>query len=149
MKQPWTDEERARIRSLNEAFYRTFITKAAEGRSMEKDAMHAVAQGRVWTGAQALEHGLVDELGGLSEAVSAAATMAGLADTSFARFPERKDFFEQLMDELSNPGGGDVSVSIPGIPVGAQSGLRALYTLDRVLDGGGVAAMLPGELTVN
>ena len=142
-------EDRALFRSFLAQFYDTFITKAAEGRSMEKDVMHAVAQGRVWTGSQALDHGLIDELGGLAEAVEAAGTLAGLSDTSFARFPERKDFFEQLMEELGNPGGGDVVVSIPGVPMSAQSGLRALYTLDKVLSAGGVAAMLPGDMTVN
>ena len=142
-------EDRALFRSFLSEFYQTFITKAAEGRSMDVDAIHAVAQGRVWTGTQALDHGLVDELGGLSDAVTAAATMAGLPDASFARFPERKDFFEQLMEELSNPGGGDAATAILGLPKPAQSGIRALYTLDRVLAGGGVAAMLPGELTVD
>ena len=73
--------------------------------------------------------------------------MAGLPDASFARFLERKDFFEQLMEELSNPGGGDAATAILGLPKPAQSGIRAL--LDRVLAGGGVAAMLPGELTVD
>ena len=141
------EDDRALFRSFLSQFYQTFITKAAEGRSMDVEAMHAVAQGRVWTGTQALEHGLIDELGGLSDAVAAAGTMAGLTDTSFARFPERKDFFEQLMEELGNPG-GDATLAIPGIPLPAQSGLKALYTLDRVLSSGGVAAMLPGELTV-
>ena len=53
------------------------------------------------------------------------------------------------MEELGNPSGGDVAVSIPGVPMSAQSGLRALYTLDKVLSAGGVAAMLPGDMTVN
>ena len=53
------------------------------------------------------------------------------------------------MEELGNPGGGDAALSLPGIPLPAQTGLRALYRLDRILQSGGVAAMLPGELTVD
>src|SRR6185295_17037229 len=51
--QPWSDEERARIRELMESFYRDFVTKVAQGRHKSFDDIHAIAQGRVWTGAEA------------------------------------------------------------------------------------------------
>jgi protease-4 len=75
---PWTEEERARIRDLNEAFYRTFVSKAAEGRQRTPEEIDAVAQGRVWTGEQALENDLVDGLGGLNAALDMARERAGI-----------------------------------------------------------------------
>ncbi len=142
-------QDRELFRSFLAQFYQTFITKAAAGRSMDIESMHEVAQGRVWTGTQALERGLVDELGGLSEAVAAAAELAGISDQSYERFPERKDFFEQLMEELGNPGESDAMVPLAGLPAPATTALSTLYTLDRILADGGIAAILPGAITVH
>ncbi len=65
--------------SINDT-YDDFISRVAELRQMEKDAVDAVAQGQVWTGTDALAHGLIDELGNLDDAVAAAAELAGLDD---------------------------------------------------------------------
>jgi protease-4 len=59
-------------------FYEIFLARVAEGRGFSRDEAHAVAQGRVWTGQQALERGLVDELGGLDTALAKAAELAEL-----------------------------------------------------------------------
>jgi protease-4 len=77
---PWNDAERASVRSLMEGVYTTFKARVAEGRKLAPDAVEKIAQGRVWTGAQALENGLCDELGGLSEAMAYARKQAGLPD---------------------------------------------------------------------
>lgn len=55
-----------------------FVGDVAEGRGMDKNAVHEIAKGRVWTGNQALERGLIDELGGLQDAIEATKTIAGL-----------------------------------------------------------------------
>ena len=60
--------------------YDKFIALVSEGRGMTREAVDAIAQGRVWTGAQGLEHGLVDAIGGIDEALASAATLAGLDD---------------------------------------------------------------------
>lgn len=65
--------------------YDDFISRVATYRGLEKDAVDAVAQGRVWTGADALEHGLIDEFGGLEEAISYAAEIGGLAEDEYGR----------------------------------------------------------------
>jgi protease-4 len=65
---PWTPEERAAVERQIEATYRSFLEKVAEGRKLTPARVELVAGGRVWTGAQALEQGLVDRLGGLAEA---------------------------------------------------------------------------------
>ena len=66
-----TPGERELIEAGVAASYQRFLDVVAEGRGMETDAVHAVAQGRVWSGAQAIERGLVDELGGFAEAIEA------------------------------------------------------------------------------
>ncbi|HWF71571.1 MAG TPA: S49 family peptidase, partial [Mycobacterium sp.] len=61
------------------------VERVAEGRNLSVDAVDAVARGRVWTGADALEHGLVDELGGLRAAVRKAKALAGLDEDAKVR----------------------------------------------------------------
>ncbi|MFI5509303.1 signal peptide peptidase SppA [Mycobacterium sp. NPDC051804] len=75
---PFTDAQHAHIEATTNLFYNDFIEQVAEGRGMTVEAVDAVARGRVWTGADALEHGLVDELGGLRTAINRAKVLAGL-----------------------------------------------------------------------
>ena len=72
------DDELAVLEGWLDDVYADFTAKAAEDRGMEVEALRAVARGRVWTGADALERGLVDELGGLARAVGVATRLAGL-----------------------------------------------------------------------
>jgi protease-4 len=73
-----TEEERSRLRKQVEQLYSDFVDKVSAGRGLERARVEAVAEGRVWTGAQAQEHGLVDELGGLDHAVRRARELANL-----------------------------------------------------------------------
>lgn len=75
---PYTDSERARLEALLDAIYQEFKDRVGEGRSMDPDAVEEVAKGRVWTGAQAMERGLVDELGGMHRAIDLARELAGI-----------------------------------------------------------------------
>jgi protease IV len=75
---PFTPEQHAQVEAEADLFYVDFVQRVAEGRNMSTQAVEAVAQGRVWTGADALERGLVDELGGLRTAVRRAKVLAGL-----------------------------------------------------------------------
>ncbi len=75
----YSDDELARLDAMLDRIYAQFVTKVAEGRSMSYDAVHDVARGRIWSGADALERGLVDRLGGLRDAASVARERAGLA----------------------------------------------------------------------
>jgi protease-4 len=76
----FSDSERERLEAFLDAAYDDFTTKVAEGRGMTREAVHEVARGRVWTGADARTNGLVDELGGLREALRIARERAGLGD---------------------------------------------------------------------
>jgi protease-4 len=82
---PLGDEERERLQTEAEFFYSDFIDKVASGRQLSKEAVAAVAEGRVWTGRQAMQHGLVDQLGGIERALDEAKLLAGLAATELVR----------------------------------------------------------------
>jgi protease-4 len=73
--QAWTESEREAVYAMMEQTYEAFLAHVAQGRGMQRDAVHELAQGRVWTGAAAKERGLVDELGGLEQAIAAAAEL--------------------------------------------------------------------------
>ena len=97
----FSEAERAKMQAYVDAVYEDFLGKVAEGRQTTRDEMHAVAQGRVWTGRQAAERGLVDELGGLSRAIALAKERAGIDaddDVRLVVYPRPKSFFE-LLDE--------------------------------------------------
>jgi protease IV len=76
------DAERERLSVAMDAVYDDFVAKVAEGRHRSVDEIHAIARGRVWTGTDALANGLVDELGGLRDALRIARQRAGLPDTA-------------------------------------------------------------------
>jgi protease-4 len=74
----WTEVERAHVEDGVEFYYQQFLRVVSKGRDMPVERVHAVAQGRIWSGAQARTHGLVDELGGFIEAIRRAKQEAGL-----------------------------------------------------------------------
>jgi protease-4 len=76
--EPFTAEERARLGGWLDAVYDDFVGKVASGRRLSREQVHEIARGRVWSGADALARGLVDELGGLRRAVDLARARAGL-----------------------------------------------------------------------
>ena len=82
---PFTPEQQAQVEAEADLFYTDFVERVAQGRNLSVDAVDAVARGRVWTGADALEHGLVDELGGLRTAVRKAKVLAGLDEDAKVR----------------------------------------------------------------
>ncbi|MAY82409.1 MAG: signal peptide peptidase SppA [Deltaproteobacteria bacterium] len=143
------EDDRLLFRQFLETFYNTFVTKAAEGREMTFEEMHSVAQGRVWTGKQAVERGLVDELGSLDDAIKAAANLAEVSSWTVERLPERKGFMDQLLDELANPEQIRVELHVPGVTKGMNQSMRNLLVLESILEDGGVAAMLPGDLQID
>jgi protease-4 len=149
----FSEAGRARFEAYLETFYQLFLGRAAEGRGMDVDAMHAVAQGRVWTGAQALERGLVDDLGGLDVAIAHARELAGVeGETGILRLPRQRTFVEELMDDLAGASGRATAAEAPREllrMVGAEPGLQALETMTRVLGPDlGVAAMAPYSTAV-
>jgi protease-4 len=82
-----TDESKRLVQLVIEEGYDDFIGRVATYRGMEKDEVDVVGQGRVWTGADALRHGLVDELGGLEDAIVFAAELVDIAEGEYGRKP--------------------------------------------------------------
>jgi protease IV len=82
---PFTDQQRARVEAEADLSYTDFVERVAQGRKLTVKAVDAVARGRAWTGADALERGLVDELGGLRTAINRAKVLAGYDEDAEVR----------------------------------------------------------------
>jgi protease-4 len=100
---PFSPDERKRLGELMQATYDAFVEKAAAGRKTTPERIDGIAQGRVWTGKQAKDLGLVDELGGLDRALQLAKQHAKIdpkSDVEIVVFPPKKSFFEVVADPL-------------------------------------------------
>lgn len=100
MTRPMTAPERQKMQQFIDNGYELFVKRCADGRSMTPEAIKQIAEGRVWTGAKALELGLVDELGGLDKAIEVAADLAKVTTYQLSYYPEKKDFFTALMESF-------------------------------------------------
>jgi protease IV len=138
-----SDTEKTIIQnSINEG-YESFTSKAAEGRNMTLADLKSVASGRVWTGTQAKENGLVDVLGGLQTAIDIAASKAGVEDDFKVRYyPVKKSALEEFMEEISS--------SSQARMMKAELGefYPYLHLLDKVKNMRGVQARIPFELEI-
>lgn len=100
---PLTPVEKAVWQKKTEEIYSSFTTKAAEGRQMSVEELRKVASGRVWTGSQAKENGLVDVLGNFEDAVEIAAQKAGVEDDYKIRYyPKQKTFIEEWLTDAED-----------------------------------------------
>lgn len=100
---PLTPVEQIAMQRSVDDFYETFVSRCAEGRSMTVDEVKACAEGRVWSGTDAKEKGLVDQYGTLNDAIELAVKLAGLSDYQLVEYPEKKDFWQQ-MEEIPSFG---------------------------------------------
>lgn len=136
---PMTNSERVILQNYVNRGYETFIARCAEGRNVSGNEIKKVAEGRVWTGADALELGLVDVLGGLNDAVAIAAEKANLTDNyTIAEYPAQKDAFSQLMEQLSEE---ELSIRILTNKFGKDAKLIQEY--QNVLNMQGIQAIMP------
>ncbi len=102
LTRPLSEQARMRFDDQTRVTYDLFLERVAAGRGMTTEQVDAIARGRVWTGAQAMQNGLVDSIGGLGEAVRIAKLKVGLdeqADVSLLAFPPPASFAEQI-DEM-------------------------------------------------
>ncbi len=95
--EPLTDYQKALLQKYVGNTYNDFTSLVARTRSLRQSYVDSIGQGRVWAGADALELGLVDELGGLDKAIEYAADKAGLTDYSFKYYPEQMDLMDLLL----------------------------------------------------
>lgn len=153
--EPFTDEERKKFESMLNSFYwDDFLPKVAQGRGKDREYIHSIAQGRVWTGTQAKERGLVDEFGGLDRAVEIAKQLANIpADKNVRRvvLPAPRSFFERLFgggsDETTVRVEQQQSAVVQSLPEDVRRSLRYLSLFERVRRGE-TMAMLPYDLRI-
>jgi protease-4 len=122
----FTPPERAKIEAQMQSTYELFVSRVAEGRRSSAEKIDAIAQGRVWTGKQARELGLVDELGGLDRAIALAKEHAKLdagKPVSLVVYPQKRSVFELVV----NPFGAGLGTSLEML-----SGAPEARLLDRV-----------------
>ena len=139
----FSDDERAKFEDwIKTTYYRDFIPKVAKGRNKDAQYIDSVGQGRVWTGAQAKDRGLVDDFGGLDKAIEVAKQLAKIpADKGVERviLPYPTTFLQELM----NGGGGENSNTevqqqravYSAMPEDARRAFRYMQLMDRMKDG--------------
>lgn len=96
----FSPKQRRLMKQFGDDFYHDFVSKVAEGRHMSYEDVDKIAQGRVYTGRQALEIGLVDKLGGVKEAIQMAKKMAGIPVNEYVRvrtYPSKRSFLERIL----------------------------------------------------
>ena len=121
-----SDAGRAKMQSLINRGYDLFTRRCAEGRDTTQQYIFTIAEGRVWTGKRALELGLVDALGNISDAFAKAAELADLGDSyAVVSYPEEEDFFTKLLKSM------DVEARIDKY---AAKKLGAAYTVAKELE---------------
>jgi len=144
---PFTEDEWNRINSWLDAIYQDFIGKVASGRRMAVERVHEVARGRVWTGADAAQNGLVDELGGMQTAAEIARRRAGLPADAPLRVYPRLTPLDQLRPPTSSESRPAAAAAFdlgfsdawgPAWRLAARAGLPPYGPL-----------MLPGPWTIN
>jgi protease-4 len=96
-----TPYERNVLQNYVNQGYETFLSRVMSGRGLTHDELHAIAQGRVWTGEDALKIGLVDVLGGLEDAIRIAAQKAGIEKYNLTEYPVVKSPIEELFAEFT------------------------------------------------
>jgi protease-4 len=127
--------------------YEQFLTKVAEGRELQREKVHELGQGRVWSGAEATKLGLVDELGGLQAAARFAAEKAGLGSDYQMDLPAGpKSFAEQLMESLSEETKPRADAAVDRLWGEVQQQVELLRSLN---DPTGVYARMPVEVTIH
>ena len=140
------------LEAINESvsdIYDAFTQRVAEGRNMTRERVEELARGRVWTGADALENGLIDEIGDLEYAVLHAAQLAGIDKDKVQRvaLPESKDPFESFVEDLAGVDAGLVALGFAGVE---HDVLSELLQVRRMVETGDpIQARLPFTLRID
>jgi protease-4 len=153
----FSDDERVKFEEwIKNTYYNDFVPKVATGRSKEAQYIDSIGQGRVWTGGQAKERGLVDEYGGLDRAVEVAKQLANIpADKGVRRviLPYPQTFLQQLMSTSNDDEATETKLQeqreaiLATLPQEAQRAFRYALLLDRMKEGDAMLLM-PFDLRV-
>jgi protease-4 len=141
----FTPEEREKLRRILESGYRAFLERVAESRKKTADEVHQVAQGRVWSGADAKDRGLVDELGGLKRAIEIAKEKAGIAADArvdLTILPKKKPLFDYLLSNLQ-------ASSRPAVSDFTPREILSRSALSKLASEGALLALMPFEVRIH
>ncbi len=148
---PKTEEELAVFQRLVDWIYGEFVTKVADSRNLKREFVEEIAQGRVWSGTEAKNLGLVDEIGGLDAALAYTAKKAGLGSNyALEEYPHKKDLSEMitdLVDEMKDATGTHVRGGVVGQIV--QRVTADLSALKSFNEPSGLYARLPVDLAIH
>ncbi|WP_422350271.1 signal peptide peptidase SppA [Flagellimonas sp.] len=144
--EPMSDTFRDVVQEGIEDTYETFLARVAAGRNMSLEAVDALAQGRVWSGVDAVENGLVDALGSLDDAIEAAAEMADLGDFGIRKYPRYKSDFQRFMDDMAGAKSkvGEVLIQEE---IGGEA-YRILKEFKNITEQKGIQARMPFSLNI-
>jgi len=139
---PLNNAEKEYLQAGIEKTYDDFVSRVALGRNMTKEAVDSIGQGRVWSGIDAQKIGLVDRMGGLTDAIALAAEMAGLDHYRIISLPAQEDPYQKLIKELS----GNIRTSILKKELGAS--YRYYQDLKELVENNGIQMRMPYFLEV-
>ncbi|MGG6264607.1 signal peptide peptidase SppA [Leptolyngbya sp. AN03gr2] len=149
VSRPKTPEELKIIQASVDRIYDQFLTKVATSRKLEKSRVAEIAQGRVWSGAQAKSIGLVDELGGLEAAIRSAAQKANLGeDWQIDEYPRPRSFEERLIETLTGAVVGESEPTIDPLTSEMKKVQAELESLKTMNDPKDVYLRLPFDLSI-
>ena len=138
----FTPEERDLMQNYVNRGYELFVKRCADGRKMKTEQIKAIAEGRVWTGEDAIKNGLVDKIGGLNDAIALAVTKAKLKTYNVSEYPEKETFESKFMKSF----GDDVETRFLKAQLGEQYKLfKQVRNLDKI---NGIQARLPYDLNI-
>ncbi len=149
----WTPEERAKMEEMaNNVYFSNFVPKVAKGRNKTNEEVNTLGQGRVWTGTQAKENGLIDEFGGIEKAIEIAKGLANLpADKDVKRvvFPAPVTLLERFLGEGGQQTREDQAAKAlaESLPADARKALRYSQIFEQMKRGDAMLLM-PYELTI-
>ena len=139
---PKTPQEMAIIQKFIDHIYDEFLDKVAEGRKLDRAAVHEIAQGRVWSGKRAQELGLVDERGGLKDAMASAAKTANLESYTVEEYQKEGSLLEELMKDMG------MEAKLQQNPLVDTAWKQVQYLLS-LTDAKGIYARMPYDLIIH
>jgi len=138
----FTPDERSLMQNYVNRGYELFVKRCAEGRKMKPDQIKAIAEGRVWTGEDALKIGLVDKIGGLNDAVKMAVAKAKLSTYNISEYPEKEDFATKFLKNFTK----DIQTSLLKSQLGEQyNAFKQIRNLDKIY---GIQARMSYDLII-
>lgn len=138
----FTPEEHDLMQNYVNRGYELFVKRCADGRKMKTEQIKAIAEGRVWTGEDAIKNGLVDKIGGLNDAIALAVAKAKLKTYNVSEYPKKETFESKFMKSF----GDDVEARFLKAQLGEQYKLfKQVRNLDKI---NGIQARLPYDLNI-